>query len=123
MIKSTSVMMLPLGKMKDEVNGKIITEYVGLKSKMYSFIVDGKHEKRCKGINESASKKFTHEMYKKCIDLVHVETDTTMNTIRSFNHNIQSIKLTKTSLSSYDDKRYLTDSINSFAYGHYRINN
>jgi hypothetical protein len=110
-----------IGKFKDEVNGKIITEFVGLRSKMYSFIVNGEHKKRCKGINRSASKNMSHTMYKRCIDTVHVEKHTKMNTIRSFNHKLQSVTLTKTSLSSYDDKRYLLDSINSYAYGHKNI--
>lgn len=117
-----------IGKFKDEVHGKIITEFVGLRSKMYSYIVQDDlakntwKRKKCKGISKSAVNSFTHEMYKKCINQVHVEKSTKMNTIRSFNHRIQSITLTKTSLSSYDDKRYLIDSINSYAYGHYRIN-
>jgi hypothetical protein len=109
-----------IGKFKDESNGKIITEFVGLRSKMYSYIVDSNEKNRCKGINKSTSKNFTHEMYKQCIDTIHVRTSK-MNSIRSFNHNIQSITETKNSLSSYDDKRYMLDSINSYAYGHYKI--
>ena len=32
-----------LGKFKDEVNGKVISEFVGLKPKMYAFNIDEKH--------------------------------------------------------------------------------
>ena len=42
-----------LGKMKDEVNGSKIVEFVSLKSKMYSLIVDNDKEvKKAKGVNK-----------------------------------------------------------------------
>ena len=42
-----------------------------------------------------------------------------MNTIRSDHHQISSYQINKTSLSCYDDKRYiLDDGITSLAYGH-----
>ena len=45
-----------------------------------------------------------------------------MKIIRSEKHKVFTISLNKMSLSSYDDKRYLSrDGITSFAYGHYRI--
>ena len=38
-----------IGKMKDEFKGKIISKFVGLKSKMYSLIaLDGKENKKQK---------------------------------------------------------------------------
>ena len=38
------------------------------------------------------------------------------------NHKIYSIRTTKISLNSYENKVYWVDSINSLAYGHWRIN-
>ena len=47
-----------------------------------------------------------------------------MKTIRSQNHKLGSYEINKVSLSCFDDKRYiLKDGVNSFAYGHYAINN
>ena len=41
-----------IGKMKDESEGKIIDEFVGLKSKMYSMKnIDGKESNTAKGVN------------------------------------------------------------------------
>ena len=41
-----------IGKMKDESEGKIIDDFVGLKSKMYSMkYIDGKETNTAKGIN------------------------------------------------------------------------
>ena len=41
--------------------------------------------------------------------------------IRSKNHKIYSINTTKVSLKSYENKRYWTTSVDSLAYGHFRI--
>ena len=42
-----------LGKMKDEFKGQIISEFVGLKSEMYSLIsVDDKEVSKAKGVNK-----------------------------------------------------------------------
>ena len=47
-----------IGKMKDEFKGKIISEFIGLKSKMYSFIaVDNEEVKKAKGVNKTVVNK------------------------------------------------------------------
>ena len=53
-----------LGKMKDEFKGQIITEFIGLKSKMYSLIsIDNKEISKAKGVN----KKIRHKEYVECL--------------------------------------------------------
>ena len=47
-----------VGKMKDEMSGKVISEFAGLKSKMYSLVtVDDEEKVRAKGAN----KKLRHD--------------------------------------------------------------
>ena len=48
--------------------------------------------------------------------------NSSMKMIRSFDHDICTVNVTKVSLSAYDDKRYIQeDGITSYAYGHFRI--
>ena len=58
-----------LGMFKDEAEGKNIKEFVGLRAKLYSFIMeDGKENKRCKGVKKQVvESSITHEDYKTCL--------------------------------------------------------
>ena len=47
-----------IGKMKDECNGKIMTEFIGIRSKMYAYqMEDGREEKKGKGIKKHLLKR------------------------------------------------------------------
>lgn len=46
-----------MGTMKSETNEKCISEYCGLRSKMYAFLFEGKEDKRSKGISKIVVKK------------------------------------------------------------------
>ena len=51
--------------MKSETNEKCISEFVGLRSKMYAYNCNGQYEKRAKGISKVAvSKDLRLESYK-----------------------------------------------------------
>ena len=112
-----------IGKFKDESCGKIMSEFVGLRSKMYSYIMeDSKGGMTAKGIKKNIIKKdIIHEDYKNTL-LYEEQMRHKMRTIRSVKHKLQSFEINKISLSCFDDKRYiLNDGINSYAYGHYKI--
>ena len=112
-----------IGKFKDEAAGVPITEFVGLRSKMYSYIKENNNGgKTAKGIKKNVIKNdIQHSDYKDVLfnekQLFHQ-----MKTIRSNHHELGSYTINKTSLSCFDDKRYLyPDGIHSLAYGHYAI--
>ena len=107
------------GMMKDEAGGKIIEEFVGLRSKLYSYkMFEGKEEKKCKGIKKVVVKKqISFEDYKECL-LSKQPQMRKMNVIRSHQHEIFSETVNKIALSANDDKRIiLDDGISTLAFG------
>ena len=113
-----------IGKFKDETAGDTITEFVGLKSKMYSYKTENKENKTAKGVKKNVIKSELSlsdylNTLQKCNTMRHK-----MRTIRSEHHQISSYQINKVSLSPFDDKRYiLDDGISSYAYGNHKINN
>ena len=113
-----------IGKFKDEAAGIPITEFAGLRSKMYSYIKDNdKGGKTAKGIKKNIIKNdINNENYKEVL-FNNKQMYHTMKTIRSNLHQLGSYELNKVSLSCFDDKRYIhKNGIKSYAYGHYKIN-
>ena len=110
-----------IGMMKDEAGGKQITEFVGLRSKLYSFKIDEKEEKKCKGVKKSEVKRsINFKDYKDCLftGKKHIRS---MNVIRSHKHEIFTETINKVALSSEDDKRIICeDKIHTLAHGHYK---
>ena len=104
-----------IAKMKDEFKGKIISEFVELKSKMYSLIsVDDEEVTKAKGVNKKIKhKEFVGVLFNKKV-IRH-----NMKRIQSKLHRIGTYNICKISLSYFDDKRYvLDDGVNTLAYFH-----
>ena len=108
-----------IGKFKDEAAGMPIVEFVGLRSKMYSYIKDNEQGSRtAKGIKKNVIKKqLGHDKYKEVLfnkkQMCH-----TMRLIKSEKHQIGSYVVDKISLSCFDDKRYIHENgVTSYAYG------
>lgn len=106
-----------LGKFKDEMNGRMIEEFVGLRSKMYSFkyemtqkeIDSYKHKHKAKGISNTYTKKhINHEDYKRCL-LGETIVEAKFHKLSSKNHSIYSEEVSKKSLDRYDTKRYILE--------------
>ena len=109
-----------LGTFKDEMKSKIITEFIGLKSKMYSFNYINKdniivNKNTHKGIKESISLK--HDEYKKSLykeKLIYKE----FYNLQLNKQNIYLDKINKIALNPFDSKRNWIDNTNSSPYGY-----
>ena len=105
--------------MKDEAAGMIIKEFIGLRSKMYSYEINNKTTKKCKGVSKHTIKKdITIDDYRDTLFSSKEKTHS-VKSIKSHNHIIKSCEITKSGLSCFDNKRYiLEDGITTLAYGH-----
>ena len=116
-----------VGRFKDELNGHIMTEFVGLRSKMYAFTTSlGEVKKTAKGIKRNVIKnELTFQDYKDQIfnpDVYKHRVYNENTSIRSFGHEIFTITQKKAGLSGFDNKRFiLDDNVHTLAHGHHRI--
>ena len=112
-----------ISKFKDEACEVLIVEFIGRKSKMYSYVKDNeKGEKTTKGIKKNVIKNnIKHEDYKNVL-LKNEQLRHKIKTIRSQKHQLGSYEINKVSLSCFDGKCYIHDNgTSSYAYGHYKI--
>ncbi|XP_072400684.1 uncharacterized protein [Diabrotica undecimpunctata] len=142
-----------LRMMKDENNGRIMTDYIGLRAKLYTTKVattedeleekrkelkDEEYEdeeieviiknfrltKKAKGLKKSVvNTKITFEDYIECLDDFKYKT-ATQNLIRSDRHHVYTITQETVALSPNDDKRnHIPESYDTLPWGHYLIDN
>ena len=108
-----------IGKMKDEFKGKIICEFIGLKSKMYSLIaVNNEEVKKSKEVKKNDVKNIVHKEFSDVLfDIRMIRHN--LKRIQSKLHRIGTYDVCKISSPCFDDKRHtLDDGINSLAYFH-----
>ena len=104
-----------IGKFKDVSEGKIIDEFVGLRSKKYSMKnIDGKESNTTKGVKiKTEFNEFRDTLFNKKV-LRH-----SMKRIEIKKHKIGPYEINKKSLSRFDDKRFvLDDGVHALAYFH-----
>ena len=109
--------------MKDELGGAIMTEFVALRPKLYSYKkLDGSEDKKCKGIKKCIVKKtLTFEDYKTCLFNDSTEYRSQLM-FRSSKHEVRTIEVNKVALNRDDDKRISKrDRISTFARFKFRI--
>ena len=108
-----------LGIFKDELHGKIMTEFSSLKPKMYSFeFIENnsiKNDKKHNGVKKSVD--IFHNDYKKCLyneEILYKE----FYNLQLNKQNIFLDKINKIALNPCESKRYWIDNINSLPYGY-----
>ena len=99
-----------IGMFKDEVAGKQITHFIGLRPKLYSFkIEEGKNVKKCKGIKKSVvAKGITFEHYFECL-FTGEKQMRSMRIFQSKCHDVYSKEVNKIALSCGDNKRRILE--------------
>ena len=114
-----------LGKFKDECAGKVINEFIGLRSKMYSIdIQEGGNKFKAAGVKECVKEQhLNHQLYKTVLDS-RKDINVTQYLIRSRLQELKTVSQVRNGLSAYDDKRYVLDNgVETLPYGHKNIGN
>ncbi len=118
-----------LGYFKHERFG--ITEFVGLRAKMYAmngYETSGKEElykieKKAKGIKKPVKKGFSFDYYKEALHSTRAPKKFPNIGLRKLpNCDMTTYTIAKSGLSGYDDKRYIMDDgVTTLPYGHYSL--
>ena len=106
--------------MKAELGGEIITEFIALRPKTYSYLTDNdKIDKKAKGTKKCIIKKMIKfDDYKKCLlnDKVILKLQ---QRFISKKHNVYTENVNKIALRNDDDKRIVSSNkITSYPYGY-----
>ena len=117
---------LPIGKkkkvpglFKDELGGKMMTEFVALRAKAYAYLDDdGNEHKKSKGTKRCVIKqKLMFQNFKNCL-FNNENVYRSQQRLKSYNCDVYTEEVNKIVLSSTDDKRLQTfDKIRTYPYG------
>ena len=117
---------LPIGKkkkvpglFKDELGGKMMTEFVALRAKAYAYLDDdGNEHKKSKGTKRCVIKqKLMFQNLKNCL-FNNENVYRSQQRLKSYNCDVYTEEVNKIVLSSTDDKRLQTfDKIRTYPYG------
>lgn len=107
------------GLFKDEMGGELITEFIGLRAKLYCIKTEKDEIKKAKGVSKSVVKSLKIKNYLDCL-LDDKDLKCKMNKIKSLKHALYSQQVNKLVLNRNDDKhRILSNQIDTVAWGHY----
>ena len=116
-----------MGCFKDETGGIPIKQFIGLRSKMYSYIYEDNQnklitKKTSKGTPKSSlQNKISFENYENVLNFP-AKLYLSSHLIRSTKHQLYTCYMNKLSLCPFDDKRFiLPNGSDTLAHGHYLI--
>ena len=112
------------GKFKDEASGYAIRSFCGLRSKLYSTIIEKDDGPLQKGATAGTKRRvakrlLTHEEFVKVVTRKKKYMYVEQSTIRSDKHQLQTITQHRCALSGVDDKRYILPDGRTRAIGHW----
>ena len=111
-----------IGLMKDQLKGAIMTEFIALRPKLYSFRkLDSTEDKKCKGIKKCVVKKtLSFDDYKNCLlNPTNESVYRSQLMFRSKKHEVHMIEVNEVALNKNDDKRIAKkDGISTLVHGH-----
>ena len=117
-----------IGFFKDELGGKIMTDFIALRAKAYGYLIDGYNDddydknkiinKKAKGIKKCIIKReLTFKNYKDC----NFNNETILKLLQRFKsdrHRVHAEEVNKIALNRNDDKRlYTFDRITTYPHG------
>ena len=118
-----------IGKFKDELNGKIMSEFIALSAKVYAFTIDGFNDdddydkngfinKKAKGTKKCVIKKtITSDDYKKAL-FNNEKIRRNQQRFKSDHHVVNTTNINKTALNNCEDKRLQTfNRVTTYQYG------
>ena len=117
---STGRNKIVIGLMEDELGGRVITEFVALRPKTYSYLTaDCKEDKKAKGTKKCVIKRMIKfNDYKNCL----LKSKAVLKSQQRFiskGHDVYTENINKIALSSNDDKRIVSsDKITSYPCGY-----
>ena len=111
-----------IGKFKDELGGRIMSEFCALKAKTYAFKLDNGNEVKTKGSKNAQYKDITFDDY---VNALFNDNKLLRSqfTFKSEHHKICTQKINKIALNYFDDKRIqCSDKITTYPYGYFSNN-
>ena len=113
-----------IGKLKDELGGKVMSDFCVLKAKTYAFELDNDKEvKKAKGTKKCTVK--DHITFNDYVNTLFDDTKLLKSqfTFKSDNDKIYTQKINKIALNYFDDKRIeCNDKITTYPYGYFNNN-